>query len=130
MGRSPLQARKIVDVLSEGLPVRHAYIGVQVVTITPGLARQHNTEPGSRGVLPEIGGLLVANVSRDRLPLSGNFVVFSVRRGPKGLLTSYAAQSDYPPFRSLSLELLLAGIWCVDKLRRKGIAAKDGQEAR
>ncbi|GAQ78206.1 Trypsin family protein with PDZ domain [Klebsormidium nitens] len=56
-------ARKIVDVLSQGLPMRHAYIGVQVVTITPGLARQHNTEPGSRGVLPEVGGLLVANIA-------------------------------------------------------------------
>lgn len=73
-----LQARKIVDILSQGLPVRHAYVGVQVATITPELARQHNSEPGSKGGVPEVRGVLVAKVKLllDRKSLQSAEVCF------------------------------------------------------
>jgi S1-C subfamily serine protease len=56
------KVKAIKDTLAAGKKVAHPYVGIQMLTITPELARENNQDPNSPIVIPEIEGVLVAKV--------------------------------------------------------------------
>jgi S1-C subfamily serine protease len=56
------KAKELESTLAKGELVTHPYIGVQMVNLTPGLARDNNQDLNSPFELPEIEGLLVVKV--------------------------------------------------------------------
>ncbi|BFM38135.1 HhoA/HhoB/HtrA family serine endopeptidase [Synechocystis sp. LKSZ1] len=56
------QAKALQKTLAAGQKVPHPYIGVQMVNLTPELARQNNRDPNSPFVIPEVEGILVVRV--------------------------------------------------------------------
>ncbi|MGL5871859.1 MAG: HhoA/HhoB/HtrA family serine endopeptidase [Xenococcaceae cyanobacterium] len=56
------KVKAIKDTLAAGKQVAHPYVGIQMITITPDLAKQNNQDPNSPIVIPEIEGVLVAKV--------------------------------------------------------------------
>ena len=56
------KARSITNTLAAGKQVPHPYIGVQMRTLTPQLARQNNQNPNSPFTIPEVDGVLVLRV--------------------------------------------------------------------
>lgn len=56
------KAKQVKDTLSRGEAVPHPYVGIQMVTITPELAKQNNNDPNSSILLPETNGVLVMRV--------------------------------------------------------------------
>jgi S1-C subfamily serine protease len=48
--------------LARGERVAHPYLGVQIATLTPDLARQNNDNPNSTVILPEVTGVLVVGI--------------------------------------------------------------------
>lgn len=55
------RARKIYDVLKQGKKPTHAYFGVEVMNISPDVAKIHNEDPNAQR-LPQIHGALVTRV--------------------------------------------------------------------
>ncbi len=58
-------ARKVSEELLANGEVLHPYLGVQLVLLTPRIAREHNLDPNSLVVLPERSGALVQSVLAD-----------------------------------------------------------------
>ena len=56
------KAKALKEALAAGKRVPHPYVGVQMVTLTPELARENNQDPNSPLVIPEIEGVLVMGV--------------------------------------------------------------------
>ena len=56
------KAKEISQILAKGEAVPHPYVGIQMVTLTPELAKQNNSNPNSAFVVPEIQGVLVMKV--------------------------------------------------------------------
>ena len=56
------QAKTIAATLAAGRQVPHPYVGVQMRTLTPELARQNNSNPNSPFALPEVEGVLILRV--------------------------------------------------------------------
>ncbi|MEH1849684.1 MAG: HhoA/HhoB/HtrA family serine endopeptidase [Nostoc sp.] len=56
------KAKAIAAQLQHGGKVAHPYLGVQMVTLTPDLAKQNNTDPNSPIQIPEINGVFVMRV--------------------------------------------------------------------
>ncbi|MDV3000657.1 MAG: putative serine protease HhoA [Chroococcopsis gigantea SAG 12.99] len=56
------RAKALEETLAEGKRVAHPYIGVQMINITPQLARDNNQDPNSILQLPEVDGILVVKV--------------------------------------------------------------------
>jgi S1-C subfamily serine protease len=56
------QAKDVKEILAKGGEVPHPYVGIQMVTITPELAKQNNNDPNSTIFLPETNGVLVMRV--------------------------------------------------------------------
>ncbi len=56
------KAKAIKDTLAAGKRIPHPYIGVQMVTLTPELAKQNNQDPNSSFFVPELEGVLVVRV--------------------------------------------------------------------
>ncbi|MEH2070254.1 MAG: HhoA/HhoB/HtrA family serine endopeptidase [Nostoc sp.] len=56
------KAKAIASVLQRQGKVPHPYLGVQMVTLTPDLAKQNNTDPNSPIQIPEINGVFVMQV--------------------------------------------------------------------
>jgi S1-C subfamily serine protease len=56
------KAKEITTLLARGEKVSHPYLGVQIATLTPELAKQNNGDPNAVIQLPEINGVLVAGV--------------------------------------------------------------------
>jgi S1-C subfamily serine protease len=56
------KAKEITTLLARGEKVSHPYLGVQIATLTPELAKQNNSDPNAVIQLPEINGALVAGV--------------------------------------------------------------------
>jgi S1-C subfamily serine protease len=56
------KAKEITTLLARGEKVSHPYLGVQIATLNPELAKQNNSDPNAVIQLPEIGGVLVAGV--------------------------------------------------------------------
>lgn len=59
------KAKEITSQLVRGEQVSHPYLGVQIATLTPDMAKQNNDDPNSTVLLPEINGVLVLGVMRD-----------------------------------------------------------------
>lgn len=56
------KAKAILPQLANGEQVDHPYLGVQIATLTPELAKQNNDDPNSSVLLPEVNGALVVAV--------------------------------------------------------------------
>jgi S1-C subfamily serine protease len=56
------KAKAIADKLQRDGRVAHPYLGVQMITLTPELAKQNNTDPNSAFTIPEVNGVLVMRV--------------------------------------------------------------------
>ena len=56
------KVKSITNTLAAGKQVPHPYIGVQMVTLTPELAKQNNQDPNSPFFVPELEGVLVLRV--------------------------------------------------------------------
>jgi S1-C subfamily serine protease len=56
------KAKSIKDALARGETISHPYIGVQMTTITPEIARQNNSDPNSAFQVPEVNGVIVVRV--------------------------------------------------------------------
>ncbi len=55
-------ARHVADQLLENGEVVHPYLGVQLLSLTPRIAKVHNRDPNSLVQLPELSGALVQSV--------------------------------------------------------------------
>lgn len=56
------KAKQISTQLAQGKTVSHPYIGIQMVTLTPQLAKENNSDPNSPIAVPEISGVLVIGI--------------------------------------------------------------------
>lgn len=56
------KAKTLEATLASGKKVAHPYVGIQMVTLTPDLAKQNNDDPNSPFFIPEIEGVLVVRV--------------------------------------------------------------------
>ena len=56
------KAKAIKDQLARGEKITHPYLGVQMTTLTPELAKQNNTDPNSAFTVPETNGVIVVRV--------------------------------------------------------------------
>ena len=79
------KAKAIKDRLARGEDIPHPYIGVQMLTLTPEVAKQFNDDPNSLMVVPEIEGVLVVKVVPNSPAAEGG-----IRRGD--VITSVAGQ--------------------------------------
>ncbi|HEY9850553.1 MAG TPA: HhoA/HhoB/HtrA family serine endopeptidase [Leptolyngbyaceae cyanobacterium] len=59
------KAKEISQILARGQKVAHPYLGIQMVTLTPELAKQNNNDPNSPLTVPEIRGVLIVKVLPD-----------------------------------------------------------------
>lgn len=55
-------AKKIKDPLARGEKIPHPYIGIRMITLTPELAKESNSDPNAAITVPEINGVLVEQV--------------------------------------------------------------------
>jgi len=59
----PINKAKAIETrLARGEKIAHPYIGVQMTSLTPELARQNNTDPNSAFQVPEVNGVVVVRV--------------------------------------------------------------------
>jgi S1-C subfamily serine protease len=56
------KAKKISTQLARGEKVSHPYLGVQMVTLTPEIATENNSDPNALFQIPSINGVLVVKV--------------------------------------------------------------------
>jgi S1-C subfamily serine protease len=56
------KAKMLEGTLAVGKKIPHPYIGIQMVTLTPELAKQNNEDPNSSFFIPEVEGVLVVRV--------------------------------------------------------------------
>lgn len=56
------KAKEVMPVLARGEQVTHPYVGVQIASLTPELAKQNNSDPNASVMLPEVSGVLVVGV--------------------------------------------------------------------
>jgi S1-C subfamily serine protease len=56
------KAKQIMPILERGEQVSHPYLGVQIATLTPDLAKRNNDDPNATVILPEVNGVLVMGV--------------------------------------------------------------------
>ncbi|MGB7248115.1 MAG: HhoA/HhoB/HtrA family serine endopeptidase [Phormidesmis sp.] len=56
------KAKEIQTSLARGERIAHPYLGVQIATLTPDMAKLNNEDPNSAITLPEIDGVLVVRV--------------------------------------------------------------------
>lgn len=56
------KAKEVMPQLARGEKVAHPYLGVQIATLTPDLAKQNNSDPNATVMLPEVSGVLVVGV--------------------------------------------------------------------
>lgn len=56
------QAKAISGQLAKGERVHHPYLGIRMITLTPELAQENNQDPNSPFMVPEVSGVLVAQV--------------------------------------------------------------------
>ncbi|MDX2214770.1 MAG: HhoA/HhoB/HtrA family serine endopeptidase [Oculatellaceae cyanobacterium bins.114] len=56
------QAKDITARLARGEQIVHPYLGVQIATLTPELAKENNDDPNATVILPEVDGVLVVGI--------------------------------------------------------------------
>ncbi len=80
------KAKSLKDILARGQKVPHPYVGVQMITLTPELAKQNNSDPNSAFFIPETNGVLVMRVMPDtpaeRAGIRRGDVIVSVENKP------------------------------------------------
>jgi len=59
------KAKQILPQLEQGEQVAHPYLGVQIATLTPDLAKQNNEDPNASILLPEVNGALIVAIVPD-----------------------------------------------------------------
>jgi S1-C subfamily serine protease len=57
------KAKAIKDALAKGEKISHPYIGIRMLSLSPEIAKQFNTDPNSPITVPEINGVLVVQVA-------------------------------------------------------------------
>merc|ERR1712183_352578 len=61
------KAKDIMYQLAAGQNIKHGYIGVVMMTITPDFARQNNNDPNSPvGIIPEVNGVMIERFYKTR----------------------------------------------------------------
>ncbi|PSN15101.1 serine protease [filamentous cyanobacterium CCP5] len=70
------KAKELKDRLVRGESIAHPYLGVQIATLTPDMARRNNQDPNAGIMLPEVEGVLVIRVMPDTPAAAGG-----LRRG-------------------------------------------------
>ncbi len=58
-------AKDISQRLARGEQISHPFLGVQIATLTPEVARRNNEDPNSTAILPEVNGVLVLGIVPD-----------------------------------------------------------------
>jgi Do/DeqQ family serine protease len=58
-------AKDISERLARGEEIAHPYLGVQIATLTPDIARENNNDPNSTLILPEINGVIIMGIVPD-----------------------------------------------------------------
>ncbi|OSX70936.1 hypothetical protein BU14_0626s0004 [Porphyra umbilicalis] len=56
------RAASISAALAAGQKIQHAYVGIQMTTLTPEFAKLNNEDPNSPSVIPEVDGAVVVRV--------------------------------------------------------------------
>lgn len=56
------KARENVEQLARGEKVSHPFVGIQMITLTPEIARESNLDPNAPFMIPEMAGVLVTRV--------------------------------------------------------------------
>lgn len=56
------RAASISAALAAGQKIQHAYVGIQMTTLTPEFAKLNNEDPNSPSVIPEVEGAVVVRV--------------------------------------------------------------------
>ena len=56
------KAKEIKDILARGEKVPHPFIGIQMITLNPEIAKENNSDPNSVLILPEVKGVLVTKI--------------------------------------------------------------------
>lgn len=56
------KAKQLQATLTAGKEVPHPYVGIQMVNVTPELARRNNQDPNTTFMIPEVEGVLVMGV--------------------------------------------------------------------
>lgn len=56
------KAKEITDILARGGNVPHPFVGIQMVTLTPEVAKENNSDLNTTLILPEVNGVLVTRV--------------------------------------------------------------------
>lgn len=56
------KAKEIKDILVRGEQVPHPFIGIQMITLNPEIAKENNSDPNSVLILPEVKGVLVTRI--------------------------------------------------------------------
>ncbi|WP_017294631.1 HhoA/HhoB/HtrA family serine endopeptidase [Geminocystis herdmanii] len=56
------RAKELQSILAQGKEVPHPYIGIQMIKLTPELARENNRDPNTAFLIPEVEGVLVMRV--------------------------------------------------------------------
>ncbi|EME28759.1 serine-type endopeptidase [Galdieria sulphuraria] len=56
------KAKAISDALAKGKKIQHPFIGIQMSTITPELAKQNNEDPNAPIIIPEVEGALIVRI--------------------------------------------------------------------
>lgn len=56
------KAKELQNALAMGQEVPHPYVGIQMINITPDLAKENNSDPNSGFIIPEVEGVLVVKV--------------------------------------------------------------------
>lgn len=123
------KAKTLKDTLAAGQQVPHPYVGIQMISLTPELARQNNQDPNSAFFVPETAGVLVVRVMPNTPAEKGG-----VRRGDvilsvdgEAVTTADRLQSiveDSGVNHSLQLEILRGGFGGAEALRGRRIQLK------
>jgi S1-C subfamily serine protease len=56
------KAKELQSTLAQGKEVPHPYVGIQMINLTPELARENNRDPNTAFLIPEVEGVLVMRV--------------------------------------------------------------------
>ena len=80
------KAKSLKDQLVRGEKILHPYIGLQMVSLTPELAKENNQDPNSPQLLPEVSGVLVMQVMKgtpaEKAGIRSGDVITSVNQQP------------------------------------------------